>query len=259
VARTRVFRLLQGYRNQPPADINAVCEVLLRISDLASDLPEVLELDINPLLTDHQGVLALDARVKLGPARENRLAIRAYPDELEEVVSWQGEPLLLRPIRPEDGEAHVRFFQQLSSEDVRLRAFSALPELLPSQVARLTQIDYDREMAFIASRPTPGGGSETLGVVRAIADPDNQCAEFAIIVRSDIKGQGLGRLLMEKIIAYCRQRGTRELTGVALAHNRGLIRLARSLDFKVARSPDGDEMVELRLPLAGSDSNESQT
>lgn len=251
VSRTRVFRLLQGYRNQPPADINAVCEVLLRISELVSDLPEVLELDINPLLTDHSGVLALDARVKLGPARANRLAIRAYPDELEEVVSWQGEQVLLRPIRPEDGEAHVRFFQQLSSEDVRLRAFSALPELLPSQVARLTQIDYEREMAFIATRPTADGAHETLGVVRAIADPDNQCAEFAIIVRSDLKGHGLGRLLMNKIIAYSRQHGTRQMMGVALAHNRGLIRLARSLGFVVERSPDGDDMVEMRLPLAG--------
>ena len=252
IARTRVFRLLQGYRNQPAVDVNALCEVLLRISDLVSDLPEVMELDINPLLCDPQGVLALDARVKLGPARADRLAIRAYPDQLEESVDWQGETLLLRPIRPEDGEAHVRFFHHLNSDDVRLRAFSAVSELLPSQVARLTQIDYDREMAFVATRAQADGGSETLGVVRAVADPDNQCAEFAIIVRSDIKGRGLGRLLMDKIIAYCRQRGTRQLVGVALAHNRGLIRLAQSLGFEVSRSPEGDDMVALRLPLDGA-------
>jgi acetyltransferase len=253
ISRTRVARLLQGYRNRPPADMDAICDTLMRISALVTDIDELIELDINPLLVDENGVIALDARVKIGPARPDRLAIRPYPDELEETCQWQGpeglQPILLRPIRPEDGEEHVRFFKALESDDVRLRVFTHMNELLPAQLARLTQVDYDREMALLAVRQRADGSWETLGVVRAIADPDNQKAEFAIIVRSDLKGHGLGRLLMNKIIDYCKRRGTGEIIGEALARNRGLIRLVQSLGFEVKRPDRGDDTVSLRLPL----------
>jgi acetyltransferase len=250
VGRTRVAKLLRGYRNRPPADMAAIGRTLVAISQLVVDLPEVEELDINPLLADAQGVIALDARVKLARPVEGakRLAIRPYPKELEEWTVWHSEPLLLRPIRPEDGEEHMRFFNALDPEDVRLRIFSRMRELQPAQLARLTQIDYDREMAFIASRKKSDGCFETLGVARAIADPDGSKAEFAIIVRSDLKGRGLGKLLMQKLIAYCRSRGIREIVGEALHSNRALLGLVRNLGFSTHPAV-GDETEVLRLPL----------
>jgi acetyltransferase len=252
VARTRVARLLKGYRNRAPADINAICRTLVQLSQLVTDLPEVAELDINPLLADAHGVIALDARVKVQrPVCEDgaeRLAIRPYPKELEHWVVWEGEPLLLRPIRPEDGEEHLRFFNALDPEDVRFRIFSRMRELQPTQLARLTQIDYDREMAFIASRKRADGCFETLGVARAIADPDNVKAEFAIIVRSDIKGHGLGMMLMHRLIDYCRKRGLREIVGEALPNNRPLLQMVRKLGFSTHPAV-GDDTEVLRLKL----------
>jgi acetyltransferase len=178
----------------------------------------------------------------------DRLAIRPYPRELEQTIEWDGQPLLLRPIRPEDGPAHVRFFDALTADDVRYRMFVRVRHLQPSQLARFTQIDYDREMAFIATRPGPGGIDETLGVARVVADPDNIEAEFAVTVRSDLKGHGLGRILMEKLIDYCRQRGTRAIVGEALPQNTRIIKLVQKLGFDVTGNPADDTML-LRLPL----------
>ncbi|HEY1151484.1 MAG TPA: bifunctional acetate--CoA ligase family protein/GNAT family N-acetyltransferase [Pseudoduganella sp.] len=236
VGRTRVSRLLAGYRDHLAANVDAVCEVLVRISMLLADLPEVVELDINPLLADQDGVLALDARMRVAAASRpgaDRFAIRPYPAELEECVGWNGRELTLRPIRPEDAPQHIAFFKALDPDDVRFRMFTRMSELPLSQLARLTQIDYDREMAFIATA-SKGGVTETLGVARAVADPDNVSAEFAVIVRSDLKGQGLGAIRMEKLIGYCRSRGTRELVGDALPHNHRVLQLARRLGFTVA-------------------------
>jgi acetyltransferase len=251
VGRTRAARLLAGYRNRPPADVDAVCQVLIGIAQLVADLPEIAELDINPLLADHAGVIALDARVRVAPAASasgiDRLAIRPYPDELEKTVSWHGQPLLVRPIRPDDAAAHIAFFNRLDPEDVRLRMFVRMREISPAQLARFTQIDYDREMAFIATRTLADGSAETLGVARAVADPDNLQADFAVIVRSDLKGQGLGVLLMQTLIAYCHARGTQELVGDVLAENAAMLRLARSLGFE--RAHEDADTVRVRLPL----------
>ena len=254
IARTRVARLLAGYRNRPAADNDAICRTLIQISHLVIDIPELVELDINPLLADERGVVALDARVRIASALPGvaRLAIRPYPAELEQTVPWQGQRLLLRPIKPEDAPQHLAFFNALDPEDVRYRIFTRMRELQPDQLARVTQIDYDREMAFIATRETTPGQFETLGVVRAIADPDNVAAEFAIIVRSDLKGQGLGYILLDKIIAYCRQRGTRRIVGEALAHNKGVIDLVRHFDFEVGASVDAGTVM-LRLDLFPGD------
>jgi len=248
IGRTRVAKLLAGYRDRPPADMDAIVEVLLRVSRMVADLPELAELDINPLLADGDGAIVLDARMKVALADKSansmdRLAIRPYPRELEETIEWDGQPLLLRPIRPEDGAAHVEFFNALTADDVRLRMFVRVRELQPSQLARFTQIDYDREMAFIATRD-----GVTLGVARVVADPDNNQAEFAVTVRSDLKGHGLGQILMEKLIAYCRARGTREIVGEALPQNTRVIRLARRLGF--IATPDAAEgTVHMSLPL----------
>jgi acetyltransferase len=230
--------------------VDAICEVLVRISMLLADLPEVVELDINPLLADQEGVLALDARMRVAEATNSgagRFAIRPYPAELEECIGWEGRELMLRPIRPEDAPQHVAFFKSLDPEDVRFRMFTRMSELPPSQLARLTQIDYDREMAFIATVST-GGVAETLGVARAVADPDNVSAEFAVIVRSDLKGHGLGAILMDKLIRYCRSRGTLELVGDALPHNHRVLQLARRLGFTVTPNP-ASGTTRMRLAL----------
>jgi acetyltransferase len=251
VSRTRVAKLLAGYRNRPAADIDAICRTMMQISNLIADIPEIAELDINPLLADETGAIALDARIRVTPSDTpdaDRFAIRPYPQELEEYINWDGEPLTLRPIKPEDGQQHVEFFNALDPEDVRYRIFTRLRELQPSQLARLTQIDYDREMAFIATRQRDDGTPETLGVARVIADPDNISAEFAVIVRSDLKGRGLGQMLMEKVIRYSRAHGTKEIVGEALPHNRRVLNLVSRLGFTVEPMPQ-DGTMQMRLKL----------
>lgn len=254
ISRTRVARLLAGYRNRAPADLDAIVHVLMQISQLVVDLPELAELDINPLLADSEGVIALDARMRVarvvqGASTLDRLAIRPYPSELEREIEWDGQPLTVRPIRPEDGPAHLAFFDAMSADDIRYRMFVRVRELNMSQLARFTQIDYDREMAFIATRPGPDGQAETLGVGRVVADPDNVSAEFAVTVRSDLKGHGLGKLLMERLIDYCKSRGTGEIVGEALPQNARLLRLARSLGFQIAPAGE-DGTAHMRLPLS---------
>ncbi|MES2758909.1 MAG: bifunctional acetate--CoA ligase family protein/GNAT family N-acetyltransferase [Pseudomonadota bacterium] len=253
VGRTRVAKLLAGYRNRPAADMEAILWTLTQVSQLVSDIPEIVELDINPLLADSAGAIALDARMTVALADRSassldRLAIRPYPRELEETIEFEGRPLMLRPVRPEDGPAHMAFFDALTPDDVRYRMFVRMRELAPSQLARFTQIDFDREMAFIATRDGADGRPETLGVGRVVADPDNVVAEFAVTVRSDLKGHGLGRKLMTKLIAYCRSRGTREIAGEALPQNTRVIRLVRSLGFEVTAAPE-EGTVRFRLPL----------
>jgi GNAT superfamily N-acetyltransferase len=142
----------------------------------------------------------------------------------------------------------VAFFNALDPEDVRYRMFIRLRELSPSQLARLTQIDYDREMAFIATRKLDTGAWETLGVARVVVDPDNVEAEFAVIVRSDLKGQGLGYALMRKLIVYCTHRGTQRIVGEALSYNHGILNLATTLGFEISSSTEGGTML-MKLEL----------
>ncbi|HSS66316.1 MAG TPA: acetate--CoA ligase family protein, partial [Gammaproteobacteria bacterium] len=177
VSRTRISSLLESYRDQPGADMESICLTLVKLSHLIAELPEVVELDINPLFADADGVIAIDARIRVCATSDRgsaRFAIRPYPRELEEQIEFNGRRILLRPIRPEDEPIHQRFFTRLSTEDIRFRFFGVVKALEHSQIARYTQIDYDREMAFIAIGEDAAGEPETLGVVRAITDPDNQ-------------------------------------------------------------------------------------
>ncbi len=247
VAHTRVARLLGPVRQQPAADMEALYDVLERLGQLAADVPEIAELDINPLLADADGVLALDARIRLRPEGGARMAIMPYPQHLARRHRWHGEEIEIRPIRPEDGAAHLAFFHALSAEDVHYRMFTSVASLTPAQLARFTQIDYAREMALVAVRDVDGGPAQTLGVARLVADPDNIEGEFAITVRSDLKGGGLGRLLMERLIDYARGSGLRAMTGVALYDNERLLALARNLGFTIAAAEGGT--VNLRLAL----------
>lgn len=250
VQRTRVSRLLGGWRDHAPARVDAVCAVLVALSQMLADLPELAELDINPLWADADGVLALDARVRIDAAAGGgsaRFAIRPYPDQLEERVAWQGRSIVLRPIRPEDGERHRAFIERLDPEDLRMRFFQSRRALHAGELARLTQIDYEREMAFVAVAADAAGTEETLGVVRAIADPDNEEAELAIVVRSDLQQRGLGALLTRKMIGYCRDRGTRRLVALVLRENHGMQALARAEGF--ASDPAWKDRDALRMVL----------
>ena len=254
ISRTRISRLLRGYRDRPPVDMDALCMALVQVSQMVVDIPELVELDINPLIADDKGVLALDARIRVAPASpgdpSGRLAIRPYPRELEEPFTLKnGRKVTIRPIRPEDEPEHKDFISHLTPEDIRFRFFGVIRQFPHTELARLTQIDYDREMAFIASAPKEKErGDETLGVVRTVTDPDNDRAEFAIIVRSDLKGLGLGHRLLEKMVAYCRARGTRTIVGQIMSENAAMIDLARTLGFDCRRVP-GEPVVETTLKL----------
>jgi acetyltransferase len=237
MARTRVWRLLQGYRGHPPAALDAVAEILVRIAQLAADHPEIREMDVNPLLADAGGAVALDARLRVaaaeGPAR---LAISPYPKELEGMAALRdGTALRLRPIRPEDEPLLHDLAAHMTPEDLRLRFFTPMRGLSHRLAARLSQIDYDREMALVA---LAAGDDSALGVARYSADPDNARAEYAIGLRSDWKGRGLGYLLLTRLIAVARARGVGEFAGIVLRENRAMLQMARELGFALAPDPD---------------------
>ncbi|MDM7945583.1 MAG: GNAT family N-acetyltransferase [Oceanibaculum nanhaiense] len=256
MAETRIIRLLRGYRDRPAADLDAIALTLIKISQLVCDFAEIAELDINPLLADEKGVIALDARIRVArPERSGtaRLAIRPYPQELEqEMVVRDGSRYAVRPIRPEDGPALQALFARLAPEDIRMRFFSPLKSLPPALAARLTQIDYDREMALIAS-PIPGNGqepeTEISAVVRISCDPDNERAEYAILVRSDLKGRGIGYGLMNLIIAHARQRGVREVFGDVLRENQPMLQLCRDLGFTAMESEEDPALARMVLQI----------
>ena len=252
IEETRVYRLLQGYGERPPAQLDEIAEALVKLSQIAGELAEVVGIDIDPLLADGQGVLAVAVYVRIAanpqPA-EARLAIRPYPAGLEKrVTSRAGKELLIRPIRPEDEPALHAFVRVQSPEDRRLRFFSHVKELDHRTAARLTQIDYDREMALVLLDPA-AAEPEMLGVMRISADPDGARAEYAGAVRSDLKGQGFGRLLLEEIIAYAAKRGIRAVWGEVLAENAPMLGLVRKLGFSVETSGDDPSVMIVSKPL----------
>ena len=192
-------------------------------------------------------VVLVAPQLRLAPSR-GRLAIVPYPRGLEETLDWNGRRLTIRPIRPEDEAAHRAFIAAMSPDDLRLRFFGAVRGFDHTQLARMTQIDYDREMALIATQSDTNGRAQTFAVVRAVADPDNEYAEFAVAVRSDMKGKGLGTLLIARIIDYARARGTRFLTGEILRENAPMLALARASGFEMHASED-PAVISVRLAL----------
>jgi acetyltransferase len=247
IGRTNVYRLLKGYRDRPPAALDAIALALVHLSQLTCDFPEIVELDINPLLADETGVIALDARVKtveIAQQRLDRLAIKPYPSELVRTVSVSGAgEYLLRPVRPEDAPAFTSFFANLSPEDVRMRFFAPLRSLPLPTLARLTQIDYDREMAFVLFESS----GAIAGVTRLAADPDNVRAEFAVLVRSDLKGHSIGRLLMRELGSYARSRGIAELWGDVLTENTLMLSLCREAGCKFTASANDPGVMRATL------------
>ncbi|MHA3902584.1 bifunctional acetate--CoA ligase family protein/GNAT family N-acetyltransferase [Castellaniella sp. WN] len=260
VAGTRVFRLLRGYRDRPAADLPGLYLTLVKLSQLIIDFPEIVELDINPLLLDGHGAMALDARMRIAPAGlpgSSRLAIRPYPKELEEVLDpgrVGGGAILLRPVLPSDAQAYQSFLHTLGPDDIRSRFFCSVHQLPLSELARVTQIDYDREMTLIIVRRNEAGNEEILGEIRLIADPDNQRAEMGISVSTALQSGGLGSKLLSKAIRYCRERGTAGMAGTVLAQNVRMLGLARKFGFSLSAPHDGVIDIHLALtssPLAG--------
>ena len=250
IARTRASAMLDAFRDMPASNVEAVAKTLVRVSQLVVDFPAIAALEVNPLFAGPVDVQAADAwmRLRAPGDPEVSLAIPPYPAEL--AASWaapDGEAFTIRPIRPEDAEQHEALFRRLSPDDVRFRFFSAIRELSREQVARMTQVDYDREMAFVAIRDSTG---EMVGVSRLVFDPRSRAGEFAVVVQRDQKRRGLARHLMQRLIDWAARRGAREIVGQVLADNAPMVAFVRRLGFEVRRLPDEDDIVEVKLTLA---------
>jgi len=240
---------LQGCRGQPPVKIEAIIEVLIRLGQLAADHPEIRELDINPLLADAAGIIALDARLRVAPAygaSTTKPAIAPYPQYLETAERLRDGTLLrVRPLRPEDELMLHDLAAHMSHEDLRLRFFTPVRGLNHAVAARLSQLDYDRELALLAEHD-----DVAVGVAHFFADPDNLRAEYAIAVRSDWKGRGVGYLLMRRLIDISRQRGIGELVGEVLRENEPMLQMCRELGFTITREPRDQTIILVRKQLA---------
>jgi acetyltransferase len=254
IRSTRVSKLLGPFRGMPPADMQSLENVLLRVSALVCELPWIREIDINPLLVDHAGAVAADARVvvaraDLGAQPYAHMAIHPYPVGL--ISEWQterGATVVVRPIRPEDAEIEQAFVRSLSPEAKYLRFMSTLKELTPSMLARFTQVDYDREMALIAvDRST--GKEVQIGVARYVINPDWESCEFAIVVSQHWQGHGLGRHLMLQLIDIARARGLKIMTGQILAANTRMLAMAKTLGFTFDDSIEDPGIKHVRLRL----------
>lgn len=244
IQRTRASKMLHSFRNLPAANIKAVEQVLLQISEMACELPWIKEMDINPLIVDEAGAVAVDARIVVAhysstQRRYSHMAIHPYP------TNWttrsplpHGVELTIRPIRPEDAEIEQAFVHQLSEQSKYFRFMYALSELTPEMLVRFTQIDYDREMAFVAIVEKDLNEVE-IGVCRYTIEADGKTCEFAIVVADEWRQRGIAHKLMEQLIEYARYKGLETMRGDVLSGNREMITLAKSLGFVV--SPDTDD------------------
>jgi acetyltransferase len=253
MGRTAVARLLEAYRDVPAVPPDAVPLTLVKLAQMAADCPEISELDINPLLANGDGVLALDGRVRVRTpqrffAGKTRLAIRPYPAEWERQLELAGGwKVGVRPMRPEDEPAITAFLGRVSREDLRLRFFHAMKEFSHSFIARLTQLDYARAMAFVATDTTTG---EIIGVVRLHSDSLYESAEYAILLRSDLKGKGLGWALMQLLIEYAKAEGLKIISGVVLRENASMLQMCRELGFALHIDPSDAGVSLVTLDLA---------
>jgi acetyltransferase len=253
MGRTAVARLLEAYRDVPAVPPDAVPLTLVKLAQMAADCPEISELDINPLLANGDGVLALDGRVRVRTpqrffAGKTRLAIRPYPAEWERQLELAGGwKVGVRPMRPEDEPAITAFLGRVSREDLRLRFFHAMKEFSHSFIARLTQLDYARAMAFVATDATTG---EIIGVVRLHSDSLYESAEYAILLRSDLKGKGLGWALMQLLIEYAKAEGLKIISGVVLRENASMLQMCRELGFALHIDPSDAGVSLVTLDLA---------
>lgn len=250
IGRTRVSRVLAAYRDVPAARLDAVAATLVAVGQMAVDLPEIRELDLNPLLADETGVIAVDARMMLErvPERRRRPAIRPYPASWRRQVTLRGGAgFSIRPIRPEDEDVIAAMLRKVTTEDLRLRFFAPLKAFSHAFLAHLTQLDYARAMAFVAFEDSTG---EAAGVVRLHAEPGLEEAEYAILLRSDLKGVGLGWTLMNLIIEWAKAEGLKTIRSQVLAENTRMLALCRQLGFEITPDPDDTALRFVTLSVA---------
>jgi acetyltransferase len=256
IARTRVARLLGAFRNLPPVNAAALEAVLLRVSEMACELPWIDELDINPLIVDAAGAIAVDARIVITPQdatqrRYTHLAIHPYPAELVSTCTLGGNAVALRPIRPEDAEMEQAFVRRLSAASRYFRFMGAVRELTPTMLMRFTQIDYDREMAFVAVH-REGDCEIEIAVARYITNPDGASCEFAAVVDDAWQRRGLGRIMMQRLIEVARERGLKTMIGYIVANNQGMLALCMRLGFAIEHMSDEADVRRATLTLAGA-------
>jgi acetyltransferase len=254
IARTRVSRQLDAYQDTPAADREAVALVLVKLAQLSADCPEIRELDLNPLVADHDGVIALDARIRvvaepapLARPGNPRFAVKPYPSEWDRMVTLKdGSTIRVRPVLPEDEPLYVSFFNQVTPEDLRLRFFAPVKDFSHGFIARLTQLDYARAIALAAIDPATGA---LMGVVRLHADANHEEGEYAILLRSDLKGRGLGWRLMQLMIAYAKADGLKRISGQILRENSTMLSMVAALGFTASADPDDPDLRHVVLDL----------
>ncbi len=254
IQRTKAAKLLGPFRHLPAADVDAVIEVLLRVSTMACELPWLREMDINPLIVDEHGVIAVDARIRAGfpkPSTDpyNHMAIHPYPANLVNHLQLSdGTDITIRPIRPEDAGIEQDFIRSLSPEAKYFRFMQSLQELTPEMLVRFTQIDYHHEMALIATTEK-GGREQELAVGRYVTNPDKKSCEFALAVSDRWQGKGIAHQLMHQLMEIARNRGLDVMEGEVLANNHKMLDLMRSLGFQIQNDPDDPGIKRVWLGL----------
>jgi len=256
VSRTRAAHLLQPYRHIPGVDTESILEALLRVSELVCALPWVVEMEINPFIADEAGCIAVDARISIDPdsldpdPRFNHMAIHPYPAQLEHVEYLRGgHALHIRPIRPEDAALERAFVDRMSERSRYMRFFNAVRGLSPEMLARLTQIDYDRELALIALSAEQGQAEQIVGVARFAANPDGESCEFAVAIDDQWSGRGVATVLMERLFEAARDGGYSRMTGCVLPENDSMLKLAARLGFTRSKDEDDPSLVKVARAL----------
>ncbi|MDD5203928.1 MAG: GNAT family N-acetyltransferase [Desulfobacterales bacterium] len=248
---SRAFRILKGYRNRPPADLELLERMIISLSHLLVDFPEIIELDMNPVIVKDGKPCAVDARVIVRSSEvrpPHHLVISPYPQQYEfHEITSSGLSLLLRPIRPEDAPLLLELFDSMSMRSRYLRFFNPIRSLSPDLVVRFTQVDYDRHIALVAVRKENGKES-ILGVARIISDPDRKSAEFSVAVGDQWQRKGIGKTLMECILRVARDYGIKRIHGEVLAENAEMLELGHILGFtRSSEGKAGDYILTLEL------------
>mgnify|MGYP000120137851 CR=1 FL=1 len=250
---TKAYRMIQGYRGRPPADMKQLEQILVSFSNLIVDFPEIAEMDINPLAISDGKAYALDARIVidqsvLEPASPYpHLVISPYP--MRYVTPWRlsnGTEVLLRPVRPEDEPLEKEMLTGLSEEALRGRFFQIIKKITHEMLIRFCNIDYDREMAIVAEL-REGERKRLIGIGRLIIEPDFRKGEFAVVIHDDFQSKGLGYKLVDMIIGIAQEKGLKEIYGIVLTDNTRMLTLCKRLGFHITHLPDGISRVTLAL------------
>ncbi|AMK26263.1 bifunctional acetate--CoA ligase family protein/GNAT family N-acetyltransferase [Sphingobium sp. TKS] len=251
IAQTRISGMLAGYRNVPAADVEGLADVVDAVSAMAVDLPDLLELDINPLVVSAAGVIALDARARITPepATASRLTIRAAPEGwASDLVTEHGFRFHVRPVRPDDEPAVASFFDQVSAEDLRFRFMSGVPKVHHDQITMMTRVDYLRTISFLAFDEEDGG---IIALAMLATDPDRSRAEIALTTRADMKGKGISWTLLEHVLRYAKAEGIETVESIECADHDAALRMERELGFVTIADPDDPTVRIARKNMAG--------